>query len=326
MWAYILRRLLYTPLIVFGVLLVTFVLFKLVPGNPARIIAGPGASESTIKEIEAQIGLDKPRWINVDGAREQGFGALFDSQFFRHMWDTPRFEFGDSVYKKKAVSEILYKGAGPSLKLTVPMFIALLATSISISLGITMLRGTVWDLLIVIACVIGMSIPFLAVILFGQDWFAGKLDWFPIRGYDTGFAGVRYYVLPVILGVFAGLGSDVRFYRTVMLDEAKADYIRTAYAKGVGTGRVLFRHLLKNAMIAVITRVVLAIPFLFLGSLLLERFFSIPGLGFLMVESISSRDYNVIAALTYIVALLFIFGQLMTDICYALVDPRISLK
>ncbi len=136
----------------------------------------------------------------------------------------------------------------------------------------------------------------------------------------------QYVALPVLIGIAAGLGGNLRFFRTVMLDEMRSDYVRTAFAKGLTVRRVLFKHVLKNAMIPIITRVVLAIPFLFLGSLLLERFFGIPGLGYLMVEAIGSRDYFVISAMTYISAILFVVFNLITDICYSLVDPRISLE
>jgi peptide/nickel transport system permease protein len=205
------------------------------------------------------------------------------------------------------------------------MFLGLLCTSIPISLFVAFHRGGPLDTSIVIICVMGMSLPILATIIFGQYFLAHKLQWFPVFGYEPGLAGAKYFVLPVLLGMLAGLGGDVRFYRTVMLDEIKSDYIRTAYAKGLSSPKVLVRHLLKNAMIPIISSVVLAIPFLFLGSLLLERFFGIPGLGYLMVEAIGARDFAVINAMTFIYALLIIVGQLATDVCYALVDPRVSL-
>ena len=174
--------------------------------------------------------------------------------------------------------------------------------------------------------VVGMSLPFLALIMFGQYFLAHKLGWFPIFGYEPGLAGAKYFVLPALLGMLSGLGRDVRFFRTVMLDEIKSDYIRTAYAKGLSSSRVLFGHLLKNAMIPIISSVVLAIPFLFLGSLLSERFFGIPGLGYLMVEAIGARDFQIINAMTFIISILFVLGNLATDVCYALVDPRVSLN
>ncbi len=325
MWNYVVRRLLYTPLVVIGVLLVTFLLFVVVQGDLSAEIAGRSASAETIAEIRAEYGWDKPLFINVEEMKQHGVGALFDSQFVKHFVDTVTFDFGRSRASKQRISELLRDGAGPSLCLTLPMFVGLLSTSLSISLVIAFARGTIWDTILVVICVLGMSLPSLAFILFGQYFLAYKLGWFPIFGYEPGWSGTKFLALPVLIGIIAGLGSDVRFYRTVMLDEIRADYIRTAYAKGVSTRRVLFIHLLKNALIPVITSVVLAIPFLFLGSLLLERFFGIPGLGYMMIEAISNRDFKVISAMTFIISVLFVFGNLATDICYALVDPRISL-
>jgi len=170
-----------------------------------------------------------------------------------------------------------------------------------------------------------MSIPYLGFILFGQYFLAYKWGLFPVF-FSPELTTAQYVALPVLIGIAAGLGRNLRFFRTVMLDEMRNDYVRTAFAKGLTTRRVLFKHVLKNAMIPIITRVVLAIPFLFLGSLLLERFFGIPGLGYLMVEAIGSRDYFVISAMTYISAILFVVFNLITDICYSLVDPRVSLE
>jgi peptide/nickel transport system permease protein len=168
-----------------------------------------------------------------------------------------------------------------------------------------------------------MSIPYLSFILFGQYFFAYKWGMFPVF-FSPDLSIPQYVALPVIIGIVTGLGSNVRFYRTVMLDEIRSDYVRTAFAKGLDARRVLFKHVLKNAMIPILTTIVLAIPFLFLGALLLERFFGIPGIGYLMVEAIGSRDYFVINAMTYISAILFVIFNLITDVCYALVDPRIS--
>jgi peptide/nickel transport system permease protein len=213
----------------------------------------------------------------------------------------------------------------PSLALTVPMFFGVVIISVSLALIIAFVRGSVWDSFAVIICVAGMSIPYLSFILFGQYFLAYKQGLFPVF-FSPDLSPPQYVALPVMIGIVAGLGGNLRFYRTVMLDEMRSDYVRTAFAKGLSTRRVLFKHVLKNAMIPIITRVVLAIPFLFLGSLLLERFFGIPGLGYLMVEAIGSRDYFVINAMTYISAILFVLFNLITDICYALVDPRVSFE
>jgi len=326
MWVYIVRRLLYTPLIVAGVLLTTFILFRLVQGDISSELAGKSASPETIAEIRAEYGFDKPLFFNMDAAKQRGVLGIFDSQFFNHFLDTVTFNFGRSIRSKQSIASMIAQGAPPSLYLTIPMFFGLLITSVSASLVIARNHGTWLDTTMVLVCVFGMSLPSLAVILYGQYLLAYQLGWFPVFGYEPGWDGVRYLVLPVLLGVTVGLGGDVRFYRTVMLDEIRSDYIRTAYAKGVSTTRMLFVHLLKNAMIPIISSVVLSIPFLFLGSLLLERFFGIPGLGYLMIEAIGARDFPVINAMTFIISLLFVFGNLATDICYAIADPRVSLS
>lgn len=324
MLAYILRRLLYTIPIVAGVLLITFILFNVIPGgNRAAEMAGKSASAETIAEIEREYGWDKPMFLNLDAVHDRGALAVFDSQFFHHFKNAVTFNFGRSWSSKQRITDMIRRGAPHSLALTVPMFIILLVTAVSVSLVVAFLRATVWDVSMVFVCVLGMSMPYLAYILFGQYLFAYKLGWFPLTAHSGGWYAL---VLPVMIGVTAGLGGDVRFYRTVMLDEMRADYVRTAYAKGVSTPRVLFVHVLKNALVPVITSVVLAIPFLFLGSLLLERFFGIPGLGDMMIGAIDSRDLPVVNALTFIISILFVLGNLVTDVCYALVDPRITLK
>lgn len=325
MFSYIVRRLLYTPLVVIGVLLVTFLLFRVVQGDVSADYAGRSASPETIAEIRKELGFDKPLFFNTEAVSARGVLAVFDSQFFHHFKNAVTFNFGRARLSKQKVSTLLAQGAIPSLSLTVPIFLGLLCTSIPISLFVAYHRGGPMDTTVVIVCVMGMSLPVLATIMFGQFFLAHKLGWFPVFGYESGLAGAKYFVLPALLGMLAGLGGDVRFYRTVMLDEIKADYIRTAYAKGLSSPRVLFQHLLKNAMIPIISSVVLAIPFLFLGSLLLERFFGIPGLGYLMIEAIGAQDFQVINALTFIISLLFVLGNLATDVCYALVDPRVSL-
>ncbi len=167
-----------------------------------------------------------------------------------------------------------------------------------------------------------MSINYLVYIVAGQYFLAYKSGWFPVWGYES----AKYLMLPVIIGVVSGLGSNIRFYRTVMLDEMYKDYVRTAFAKGVSKPRVLFVHVLKNAMIPIITNVVIAIPFLYTGSLLLESFFGIPGLGYLSINAILSADIDVVRAIVLIGALLFVISNLLTDICYAVADPRVKLK
>ncbi|MGD9109963.1 MAG: ABC transporter permease [Phycisphaerales bacterium] len=310
MIAYIIRRLLYTVPIVLGVLLLTFSLFTLVGGDVSLEIAGKGATQETIEEIREEYGLNKPLFLS------------WDSQFINHFKHALTFDFGRARDRELVIDKIK-RGVGPSLALTVPMFFGIVIISVSLALFVAFVRGTMWDVMAVFICVAGMSIPYLSFILFGQYFFAYKWGFFPVF-FSPDLSVAEYVALPILIGITAGIGGNLRFYRTVMLDEMRSDYVRTAFAKGLGTRKVLFKHVLKNAMIPIITRVVLAIPFLFLGSLLLERFFGIPGLGYLMIESIGSRDYFVINAMTYISAILFVVFNLITDICYALVDPRVS--
>jgi len=313
MIAYIIRRLLYTIPIVFGVLLVTFLLFNVIGGDRAAQIAGKSASKETIEEIRHEYGWDKPLFLS------------WDSQFIDHLEDAITFDFGRSYMDKEPVIDKIKRGILPSLSITLPMFFGTVIISVSISLIVAFFRGTLLDVSVVILCVAGMSLPFLSFILFGQYFLAYKWGFFPVF-YWLDLSVFEYAALPVMIGIAAGLGANVRFYRTVMLDELGNDYVRTAFAKGLTTKRILFKHVLKNAMIPILTRVVLAIPFLFLGSLLLERFFGIPGLGYLMVEAIGSRDLKIINAMTYIGAILFVVFNLITDICYSLVDPRVTFE
>ncbi len=323
---YILRRLLNVIPILFGVMTITFVLFNVVGGDISSEIAGKAASKETIAEIRHEYGWDKPLILNWSALGKGDIRGFFDSQYMHHLWNSATFNFGTSLRDRRPISETIATGAIPSLSLTVPMFLIGLTTALSISLLVAYVRGSWIDRSLVFVTVLAMSMPYLSYILIGQWLFAYKLEWFPVFGYEPGINKIYYIALPVMIGVISGLGGSIRFYRTVILDEIHADYVRTARAKGASQTRVLFKHVLKNALIPVITQVVLAIPFLFLGSLLLERFFGIPGLGYLTIEAINARDYPVINAMTYIGAILYIFGLIMTDICYALVDPRVELQ
>jgi peptide/nickel transport system permease protein len=369
--------------IVIGVLLATFLLFRLIGGDISQQIAGKNADAETIAEVRHEYGFDKPLFVGLEPGEGDNWEAnkedylakveaeravkqaqsdrplpimsnfekelqaerhwlgdlfrqrlserqigsalsmiTFDSQFLDHFRKAFTFNFGRALDQEK-ISEKILLGVGPSLALTTPMFIGTLLISISMALVVAFLRGTAWDFGIVILCVAGMSLPYLSFIIFGQYFFAYKLDWFPIF-YAPDRPMIQSIILPVLIGIVAGLGSNLRFYRTIMLDEIRNDYVRTAFAKGLTTRRVLFKHVLKNAMIPIITNVVLSIPYLVLGSLLLERFFGIPGLGYLIIESVASRDFFVLNAMTFIMALLIAFFTLVADICYAWVDPRVK--
>lgn len=314
--------------IVFGITLITFLLFRVVGGDPVDRIAGKYATEKQKSELRRQLGFDRPLWPSFPILLAGRIGEFADNQLFNHFRNTFTFNFGRSEQYKRKISDMIKDGALPSLSLTVPAFLIGLFLQISIALFCAFRHGRPADRIVVFLSLIGLSIPYLALIIAGQTYLAGKLGWFPIYGYPETFGPrVIYYIaLPVLLGVVAGLGAGVRFYRTVMLDETRADYVRTARAKGVPESGVMFKHVLKNAMIPIITQVVVVVPFLFLGSLLLERFFAIPGLGYMLIDAVNSSDWPVINALTFVGALIYLGALLLTDFCYALVDPRVSLK
>jgi len=246
----------------------------------------------------------------------------FDSQLLFFVRELGKGNLGFSETFKQPVTKLLMDGIPKSLSLTIPIFIIGIVVSISLSLVCAFFRNTWIDRFFVIFAVALMSINYLVYIVAGQYFLAYKQGMFPVWGYESW----RYLVLPVMIGVVSGLGSNIRFYRTIMLDEMYKDYVRTAFAKGVSKSRVLFVHVLKNAMIPIITNVVIAIPFLYTGSLLLESFFGIPGLGYLGISAITQSDVDVVRALVLIGALLFVVSNLLTDICYALADPRVKLK
>ena len=245
-----------------------------------------------------------------------------DSQFVFYLGQIFKGDLGYSESMNQPIAQMIRQGVVPSLMLTVPIFLIGLVISISLSLVCAFYRNTWVDRSLVIMAVALMSINYLVWIVVGQYLAAYRWGWFPVWGFESWI----YLVLPVTIGVISGLGNDVRFYRTIMLDEMYKEYVRTAFAKGVGKRSVLFKHVLKNAMIAVITNVVIAIPFLYTGSLLLESFFGIPGLGYMAVNAIMSSDVDVIRAIVLIGAVLYVVANLATDICYAFVDPRVKLK
>ena len=246
----------------------------------------------------------------------------FDSQLVFFVSKLAKGDLGRSETYKRDVKDMLREGIPVSLRLTIPIFIIGLVVSLVMSLICAFYRNTWIDRSLVVISVALMSINYLVYIVVGQYLLAYKKMLFPVWGYES----LSYLVLPVIVGVFSGLGSSVRFYRTIMLDEMYKDYVRTAFAKGVSKSRVLFVHVLKNAMIPVITNVVIAIPFLYTGSMILESYFGIPGLGYLGFNAINAGDVDVVRAIVLIGALLYVVANLLTDICYAWADPRVKLK
>jgi len=315
MGAYIIRRLLYVIPIVIGVSLLLFLLFNYLGKDPALVMAGKHATPERIAEIRTELGLDRPILV----------------QFGDYLRQVATFDFGRSFSNRQLISDIIWNGMWPSLSLALPAFSMTLMMSITIALMVAYFRGRALDRIIVILCVMGMSIPSLAFILFGQYFLAYKLpeyigiELFPISGYDMSFPW-PYVILPAIIWVSVSLGTDVRFFRTAILDETHQDYVRTARAKGLSEQVVFFKHVLKNSMIPILTYVVIQIPFLIMGTLLLENFFGIPGLGSILIDALNTEDLPVIKAVATISCLFLIAGTLMTDILYSVVDPRVSLK
>jgi peptide/nickel transport system permease protein len=308
---YIIRRLLYLIPVLLGVSFIIFVLFNLVSGDPTAVLLGKNATAKQMMELREQLGLNKP---------------LLD-QYFDVVRSAFTFDFGRSWATKQEISQMIIQGAYPSLCLSIPAFIIATVFSLIIALVVAFYRGKGIDVTVRVLCIAGQSISALAYILFFQYFFAYKLGWFEISGFEYGFPDfIPYIALPAIIFILLSLGPDVRFFRTVILDEIYQDYVRTARAKGLGEIVVLLKHVLRNAMIPIITYVVIQIPSLILGALLLENFFSIPGLGGITLNALNSSDFPVIKAMAILSSVLYIILSLVTDVVYTIVDPRVKLK
>jgi peptide/nickel transport system permease protein len=325
MFAYLVRRLLYAVPILIGVNLLTFFLFFVVntPDDMARMHLGARhATAEGIERWKAERGYDKPTFWNAETA---GLGKLTGTIFFDKSLRMFAFDFGRADDGRDIGREIRDR-MGPSLAIAVPTFVLGLFAAVSIALLLVFFRATYLDFWGVVICVAMMSISSLFYIIGGQ-WLVSKV-WalVPISGYAPGLDAARFLVLPVVISVIAGIGSSVRWYRTIFLEEISRDYVRTARAKGLPELAVLFRHVLKNAMIPILTGVVVVIPLLFMGSLLVESFFGIPGLGSYTIDAINAQDFAVVRAMVFIGSVLYIVGLVLTDISYTLVDPRVRLE
>ena len=321
MLAYIVRRIGYGVTTVFGVLLFLFVLFFTVttPDDVARKALGERVPPAVVEQWKANHGYDKPLF--------PGAGHWRDNMLVEHFRRMLSFDFGRSDADDTPIVDRLRQGVGPSLALTVPLFVLSLVAAIPLSLLVAFFRETYIDRAGVVIAVLAMSVSILLYII-GVQYLVGKLlHWFPISGFDADpRVAPRFLALPVLIGVVYGLGGDVRFYRTVFLEESNTDYVRTARAKGASEARIMGVHVLRNSLIPLLTQVVVAIPFLFTGSLLLESFFGIPGLGAITVDAIQGNDFSVLRTMVYVGALLFVAGQILTDVSYALVDPRVRFE
>ena len=326
MFAYIVRRLLYAIPILIGVNLLTFLLFFVVntPDDMARMQLGARrVTPEAIEKWKAERGYDLPLVWN--SKEESLAGKAGKTIFAQKSVKLFAFEFGYSEDKRDIASEIRER-MWPSLALAVPVFLVGLAVCITFALLMAFFRATYLDIWGVVLCVAMMSISTLFYIIGGQYIASKTWHLVPISGYAGSFDAWRFLVLPVVIGVISGIGSSSRWYRTLFLEEMGRDYVRTARAKGLSETVVLFRHVLKNAMIPILTGAVVVIPLLFLGSLLSESFFGIPGLGSYTIDAIQSQDYAVVRAMVFLGSVFYIVGLILTDISYTLVDPRIRLE
>ena len=325
MMRYITRRLLYGVLILIGVNLLTFILFFAVntPDDMARLsIGGQRVSESAIERWKAERGYDKPLFINTEA---EGAAQWTDTIFFTRSVPLLRFDFGFSDEGRDIGHEISQR-MGPSLALALPTFVMGLFACIAFALLLVFFKGSRLDFAGVVFCVVLLSISGLFYIIAGQWFFAKVLRWVPYSGFIEGWEGVRFLVLPVAVSIVSGLGAQSRFYRTLFLEEAGKDYVRTARAKGLSERVVLFRHVLRNAMLPILTGTVSAIPLLFMGSLISESFFGIPGLGSYTIDAINAQDFSIVRAMVFLGSALYIVGLILADISYTLFDPRIRFE
>jgi peptide/nickel transport system permease protein len=321
MLAYVIRRTFFGGWVVLGVLFFLFVLFFGVtnPDDIARRAIGDKAMPHVIEQWKKNHGYDKPRL--------PGVGHMTDNLLVEHYRRMLTFDFGVSDSDSSPILQRISQGAVPSLCLTVPEFVLGLMLGLFMALVVSLFRDTYIDKATTLLCVVLMSVPILLVIIGGQFLIGKLLRWYPISGWDDQSAVMwRFLALPVLIGVLAGFGTTVRFYRTVFLEEVYRDYVRTARAKGAGDLRVLLRHVLPNAMIPILTSVVMEIPFLFTGSLLLEAAFGIPGLGSMTVDAINANDFSTLRTMVFIGSLLFVAAQILTDISYTIADPRVRLE
>ena len=324
MMAYIIRRILYAIPILIGVNLLTFALFFVVnnPDDMARVHLGvKHVTPQAIEKWKTERGYDKPLVFNTSA---DGAAQFTDTIFFSKSVSLFVFDFGRSDDGRDIGLDIRER-MWPSLAIALPvLFIGLLA-NITFALLMAFFRATYIDVWGVVLCVVLMSISGLFYIIGGQYLISKLLHIVPISGYDSGLQAFKFILLPVIIGVVSGIGSGSRWYRTIFLEEIGKDYVRTARAKGLSELRVLFYHVLKNAMIPILTGVVVVLPLLFMGSLIMESFFGIPGLGSYTIDAINAQDFAIVRAMVFLGSVLYIIGLILTDISYTLVDPRVRL-
>jgi peptide/nickel transport system permease protein len=312
MTAYVIRRLWQMIPTIFGVILLIFFLFNWIGGDPAQVLAGKISNPDQIANIRKQLGVDEPFWYQL---------WVFVKQVFT-------FDFGRSWSTNEEVSRILLTRVGPTLTIMIPVVFIETSLAVLFAIMVAYVRGTLTDRAIMIVCTVAMSVSFLVYIIFFQWLFGFILGWFPVQGWSESFWKnlLTYAPLPIMLAVFVGLAPQLRLYRSFFLDEISQDYVRTARAKGVPEKKVMLKHVLRNAMIPILTNVGISLPGVFVGSFLLEVFFSIPGLGREIITAVNRSDFPVIKAVTVYLAVITMIVNLLVDVMYKWVDPRVSFK
>lgn len=325
MFSYLIRRLLYAIPILLGVNIITFALFFAVnsPDDMARAhLGGKHVTNDMIAQWKQSHGYNKPLLFNSEA---QGVGHITDTLFVDKSLRLFVFDFGRSDAGRDINHDISQR-MWPSLALALPVLIFGLLVNIALALLIVIFRGSWFETVSLIILITMMSISILFYIIFSQYWIGKEMRLVPISGYEPGWHAIKFLILPIIIGVLGGIGAGTRWYRSIFLEEMDKDYVRTAFAKGLSEGRVLLRHVLKNGMLPILTGVVVIIPSLFLGSLLMESFFGIPGLGSYMIDAIRQQDFAIVRAIVFLGSVLYIAGLILTDFSYAAVDPRVRLE
>ncbi len=325
MIAYIIRRIAYAVPILIGVNIITFILFFVInsPEDMARLHLGhKHVTTEAIEKWKSERGYDKPLLWN---AERTGSARATDTIFYSNTVKLFLFEFGQSDSGRDIGYDISQR-MWPSLAITLPVFIMGLILTISFALMIAFFRGTYIDTWAVVLCVAMMSISGLFYIIGGQFLIGKLLRVVPISGFDGGIYATKFLILPVVVMIIGGLGHGTRWYRTIFLEEINRDYVRTARSKGLSERLVLYGHVLRNALIPILTGVVVVLPTLFLGSLITEAFFGIPGLGSYTIEAIQRQDFAIVRSMVFLGSVLYIVGLILTDISYTLVDPRVRLN
>lgn len=325
MLAYLLKRLLYAIPILIGVNLITFLLFFVVnsPDDMARIHLGlKHVDQQMVDEWKQNHGYDKPLFLN---STKPGVAKLTDTLFFNKSVRLFAFDFGSSDSGRDIAVDVKTR-MWPSLAIAIPTLFLELFIATLVAMMLAFFRGSYLDYGGVLFSLMLMSITPLFYIIAGQFVFAKLLKLVPISGYDTGFNAIKFLILPIVIGVLTGIGANIRWFRTLFLEEIHRDYVLAARARGLSEIQVLFKHVLKNALIPIVTNVVVIIPSLFLGSLLMESFFAIPGLGSYTIDAISQQDFAIVRAMVFLGTVVYIAGLILTDFVYTLVDPRVRFS